>query len=83
MLFTAVVALTESVCCVCRDKHHIKKKKHKTQKNPLRPQITTGEDCIYVTAEASEAESACMCIYEDVLHVFTSMYVQHANIMLL
>lgn len=38
MLFTAVVALTESVCCVCRDKHHIKKK---NTRNPLRPQITT------------------------------------------
>jgi len=64
MLFTAVVALTESVCCVCRDKHHIKKK----QKKPTEATNYNREDYIYVTAEAREAKSACMtqCMYTDV-----------------
>lgn len=53
MLFTAVVALTESVCCVCRDKHHIKKKQKK-HKKPTEATNYNGEDCIYVTAEASQ-----------------------------
>lgn len=65
MLFTAVVALTESVCCVCRDKHHIKKK----HKKPTEATNYNGEDCIYVTAEASQGAA-----YEDVptrLKIFT------------
>lgn len=53
MLSAAVIALTESVCCVCRDKHHIKKNK----KNPTEATNYNREDCIYVTTEATEAKS--------------------------
>lgn len=66
MLFTAVVALAKSVCCVCRDKHHIKKKK----KKPTEATNYNREDCIYVMDEESEAKSAWMtyvhvCEYQD------------------
>lgn len=61
MLFTAVVALSESVCCVCADKHRIKKKE-KSQK-PTEATNYNGEECVYVTAEASEAGGACTCVF--------------------
>ncbi len=64
MLFTAVVALTESVCCVCRDKHHIKKKKHK---KPTEATNYNREDYIYVTAEAKWSQ---VCLYNSVYCMF-------------
>lgn len=48
---TAVVALAESVCCVCRDKHHHKKGKHQ---KPTEATNYNGEKSVCVTAEASE-----------------------------
>lgn len=48
---TAVVALAESVCCVCRDKHHHKKRKHQ---KPTEATNYNGEKSVCVTAEASE-----------------------------
>lgn len=78
MLFTAVVALTESVCCVCGDKHHIKKNKKKNTKKPTEATNYKREDCIYVTAEAMEAMSASTTVrasvQEDVLHAFPCTY---------
>lgn len=62
MLFTAVVALTESVCCVCGDKHHIKK----NTKKPTEATNYKREDCIYVTAEAMEAMSASTTVRASV-----------------
>lgn len=66
MLFTAVVSLAESVCCVCGDKHHIKKKE--ITKKPTEATNYTREDCINVAAEARELMSACATV-QDVPHI--------------